>query len=82
MGEGKARRFITKTKKDYRRYELTEDGVSPRGIPGFGEGLVCVDSDEHDEAGHITEDLELRVQMVDKRLRKLEAIRREAAAGD
>jgi len=36
-----------------------------------------VDSDEHDEAGHITEDLELRVKMVDKRLRKLVKIKEE-----
>ena len=30
--------------------------------------LVVVDSDEHDEQGHITEDLDLRARMVDKRL--------------
>jgi 2-oxoglutarate ferredoxin oxidoreductase subunit alpha len=39
-----------------------------------------VDSDEHDEEGHITEDLEIRTQMVDKRLRKMEQIREEAVA--
>jgi 2-oxoglutarate ferredoxin oxidoreductase subunit alpha len=66
---------IVATPADYRRYELTPDGLSPRGIPGHGAGLVGVDSDEHDEAGHITEDLELRVRMVDKRLRKLELLR-------
>jgi 2-oxoglutarate ferredoxin oxidoreductase subunit alpha len=59
---------FVRTEKDYRRYALTEDGLSPRGIPGYGEGLVVVDSDEHDEHGHITEDLEIRVRMVDKRL--------------
>ena len=67
---------ITKTAKDYRRYELVKGGISPRGIPGHGAGLVCVDSDEHDEAGHITEDLDLRVRMVDKRLAKGEALRK------
>ena len=41
-------------------YSPTDTGVSPRGIPGFGHGLVCVDSDEHDEQGHITEDLAVR----------------------
>ncbi|MDO8303613.1 MAG: 2-oxoacid:acceptor oxidoreductase subunit alpha, partial [Sedimentisphaerales bacterium] len=61
---------IVETKKDYRRFELTPDGVSPRGIPGHGAGLVVVDSDEHDEAGHITEDLDLRTCMVNKRLAK------------
>jgi 2-oxoglutarate ferredoxin oxidoreductase subunit alpha len=38
-----------------------------------------VDSDEHDEDGHITEDLNLRPRMVEKRLhRKLEKLRRES----
>jgi 2-oxoglutarate ferredoxin oxidoreductase subunit alpha len=61
---------IIKTDMKYKRYALTANGVSPRGIPGHGEGLVVVDSDEHDQAGHITEDLDLRTQMVDKRLKK------------
>jgi 2-oxoglutarate ferredoxin oxidoreductase subunit alpha len=68
-GAGVTHHFI-ETGKDYRRYALTEDGLSPRGIPGLGAGLVGLDSDEHDEEGHITEDLELRRRMVDKRLRK------------
>ena len=71
---------IVRTDRNYRRYLLTEDGISPRGIPGWGDGLVCLDSDEHDEDGHITEDLDLRVRMVDKRLKKIEALKREAVA--
>ncbi len=70
-------KHIVKTSKGYRRYELTKNGISPRGIPGFGEGLVGVDSDEHDEEAHITEDLILRKKMVDKRLKKLDSIRKE-----
>ncbi|OPY91120.1 MAG: 2-oxoglutarate oxidoreductase subunit KorA [Syntrophus sp. PtaU1.Bin208] len=54
----------------YRRYALTPDGLSPLTYPGLGEALVRVDSDEHTEEGRITEDLELRVRMMDKRLRK------------
>ena len=73
----KTEKFIVETKKGYRRYELTEDGISPRGIPGLGEGLVGVDSDEHDSEAHITEDLELRKRMVEKRLKKLESIRKD-----
>jgi len=68
---------VVKTHKGYKRYELTEDGISPRGIPGFGEGLVGVDSDEHDEEAHITEDLIIREKMVDKRLKKLDSIKKE-----
>ena len=54
----------------YRPYAITDSGVSPRLVPGAGTDCVLADSDEHDEAGHITEDLQLRIKMVDKRLRK------------
>ncbi|MCJ7579840.1 MAG: 2-oxoacid:acceptor oxidoreductase subunit alpha [Candidatus Aminicenantes bacterium] len=73
----KLEQHIVKTTKDYRRYSLTDSGISPRGIPGFGDGLVGVDSDEHDEDAHITENLEIRTKMVDKRLKKLDAIKEE-----
>lgn len=63
------------TSQDYQRYALTPSGVSPRGIPGYGKGLVCADSDEHSENGRITEDFDMRVAMVDKRMRKLEGYR-------
>ncbi len=65
------------TDRDYQRYRVTGDGISPRGIPGYGEGLVAVDSDEHDQSGHITEDLDFRKEIVDKRLRKMNSIRKE-----
>ena len=76
----KIEKHIVKTSRDYERYALTENGISPRGIPGFGRGLVAVDSDEHDQAGHITEDLDLRTTMVDKRLKKLELLKNEVVA--
>lgn len=69
--------YIVQTDENYRRYKLTEDGISPRGIPNYGSGLVKVDSDEHDEDSHITEDLDLRIKMVDKRLKKLDLIKQE-----
>jgi len=78
LSDIKAEKHIVRTEKEYRRFELTADGISPRGIPGFGQGLVCVDSDEHDTEGHITEDLELRVKMVDKRLKKGKVLVKEA----
>ncbi|MFI4910911.1 MAG: 2-oxoacid:acceptor oxidoreductase subunit alpha [Sedimentisphaeraceae bacterium JB056] len=73
---------ITETSADYNRYELTDDGISPRGIPGLREGCVCVDSDEHDVSGHITEDFDVRVQMVDKRLKKLDLILEDSLPPD
>ena len=77
LSETNIEKHIIKTAVDYKRYKLTANGISPRGIPGFGEGLVVADSDEHDEAGHITEDLDLRTEMVDKRLKKLELLKNE-----
>lgn len=70
--------YIEKTNADYKRYKLTQNGISPRGIPAYGDGLVVVDSDEHDEDGHITENLDLRIQMVEKRMTKLKSIKRES----
>jgi len=59
---------VVRTAAGYKRYALTLDGLSPRGVPGFGDGLVTADSHEHDEEGHITEDKDLRVRMQEKRL--------------
>lgn len=59
---------------DYKRYKLSENPVSPRAIPNLGEGLVCVDSDEHNEQGWIIEDSTTRETMVKKRLAKLDQI--------
>jgi 2-oxoglutarate ferredoxin oxidoreductase subunit alpha len=64
---------------EYKRFSITESGVSPRAIPGISEKLVLVDSDEHDEYGRITEDLSIRKQMVGKRLRKAGRLATEIA---
>jgi 2-oxoglutarate ferredoxin oxidoreductase subunit alpha len=74
----KIQRQVIKTQKDYKRFAQHDEGISPRGIPGYGEGLVGVDSDEHDEEAHITEDQETRIKMVDKRLSKWALIEKEA----
>ncbi len=71
----KIEKHIIETKEDYKRYSFTENGISPRGIPSYGSGSVCSGSNEHDEAGRITEDPDLRVKMTDKRLHKLELIK-------
>jgi len=62
----------------YSRYALTDSGLSPRIVPGKIPGvLVNVDSDEHDESGHITESAEIRYAMVNKRLRKIDHLHDE-----
>ncbi|MEA5094994.1 MAG: 2-oxoacid:acceptor oxidoreductase subunit alpha [Sedimentibacter saalensis] len=66
------------TDEKYRRYKLTEDGISPRILPGKIEGqVVLVDSDEHDEFGNITESDEIRIKMVNKRLKKFDGLRED-----
>lgn len=60
------------------RFRLgAEDGVSPFLPVGAPGGQYWITSDEHDEHGHITEDPELRVAMMEKRMRKLEALAAE-----
>ncbi len=72
-----AQSHIIKSKSDYKRYSFDCGIISPRSLPNFGDGLVCVDSDEHDELGRITEDFEVRKKMNTKRLLKLDSIKEE-----
>jgi len=62
---------------EYKRYKITESGVSPRILPSQTETLVINDSHEHLEDGHITEDPKIRTEMVLKRLRKLKSAKTE-----
>ena len=62
---------------EYERYAITDDGCSPRLVPTLGPYLVVVDSDEHTPDGHITEDFNVRREMVDKRLRKTRVLEKE-----
>lgn len=66
--------YFIQSNSDYKRYRFSGNSVSPRSIPNLGEGIVCVDSDEHDENGWITEDFVMRQKMVEKRLGKLDQI--------
>lgn len=58
--------------KDYKRYEFTKDGVSPRAVPGQEGSVHVVSSYEHDEYGGTSEDEANSEQMNDKRWKKLE----------
>jgi 2-oxoglutarate ferredoxin oxidoreductase subunit alpha len=67
------RHLLDDPSEDYLRYAVTDDGVSPRALPG-SKAFVVLDSDEHQEDGHITEDLDARVRLQDKRMRKLQGM--------
>ena len=56
---------------DYKRYELTEDGVSPRALPGMKGGIFVANGDDHYETGETNEDPDIRTALMDKRFRKL-----------
>ncbi len=57
--------------KDFKRHELTEDGISPRSVPGMKNGIHVASSYEHDETGATTEDPSMKVAQQLKRNRKL-----------
>ena len=61
----------------YLRYAITESGISPMAVPGEPGITVVADSDEHTEDGHLTEDHAVRIAMVEKRMRKGEALAME-----
>ena len=61
----------------YKRHLLTEDGVSPRAVPGHPKAVYATASDEHDEFGHIAEDIGNRNRQMEKRMRKLELARQD-----
>ncbi len=62
--------------KDYKRYEITETGISKRAIPGYNL-IVRATSYEHDEYGYTVEDEESIVKMTEKRLKKREFLIKE-----
>ncbi|MFC7679526.1 2-oxoacid:acceptor oxidoreductase subunit alpha [Paenibacillus sp. GCM10028914] len=55
----------------FKRYELTDNGISPRVLPGVKNGIHHVTGVEHDETGRPSESADNRKQMMDKRLGKL-----------
>ncbi len=63
--------------KGYKRYEFTKDGISPRALPSYVNGIHLVESLEHDEMGYRDEDDTNRVRMMEKRMRKLKRASRD-----
>jgi len=54
------------------RYEMTEDGISPRWLPGDPANVFVANSDEHDEKGYLTEAAGPIRLMIRKRMLKLQ----------
>ncbi|SES29576.1 2-oxoacid:acceptor oxidoreductase subunit alpha [Salisediminibacterium halotolerans] len=60
----------------FKRYEVTQDGVSPRPVPGTKNGLHHVTGVEHSEEGKPSESTLNRQAQMDKRMRKLNGLPR------
>jgi 2-oxoglutarate ferredoxin oxidoreductase subunit alpha len=61
-------------KDNFKRYEITEDGISPRVLPGVPNGIHHVTGVEHAETGRPSEVAGNRKAQMEKRLRKLQHI--------
>ncbi|MFN3301723.1 MAG: 2-oxoacid:acceptor oxidoreductase subunit alpha [Patescibacteria group bacterium] len=62
--------------KNYQRYLITQDGISPLAFPG-GEAIVKSNSYSHDEFGLTTEEPKKIEEMIKKGLRKRETLIKE-----
>lgn len=71
---------LNELEEPYRRYLVTESGVSPRATPGHPNAVWVSTANEHDEFGAISEDAENRTTQVDKRMRKMDGMREEVEA--
>jgi len=72
-----ASKLNSKANQFFKRYKLTDKGISSRSIPGEKGGIHCCNSYEHDQLGLGTEDKNTRSLMVEKRMNKLKAVEKE-----
>lgn len=68
---------VLKSGERYKRYLLTDDGVSPRVFPGTENGVHISTSYEHDETGFSSESFAMRTKQADKREKKLAKLLQE-----
>ena len=66
--------LLEKVEGEYKRFAFTEDGISPRSRLGMDNGIFWNTGDESDEFGHISEDPEVRIKMMDKRMSRLDLV--------
>ncbi len=65
-------KLLTEMSGHYERFAFTDDNISPRSYLGLDDGIFWNTGDESDEYGHITEDPQLRIKMMDKRMSRLD----------
>lgn len=63
----------------YKRFLFTENGISPRALPGTENAIYVAATDEHDEEGVVISDVftnpVIRKKMMEKRMRKLDYLK-------
>ncbi len=69
------RGLLSEGGEGYKRFAITENGISPRAF--MGKASIFYTGDEHNESGHITEEPLNRLAMYEKRLKKLETADKE-----
>ncbi len=67
-------KLLDKVEGEYKRFAFTDDGISPRSKLGMDNGVFWNTGDESDEYGHITEDPQIRIKMMDKRMSRLDLV--------
>ena len=61
----------------FKRYAITDSGISPRSIPGMKNGRYCALTNEHEETGLEIEDVPMREAQMQKRFRKIAAVEKD-----
>ena len=75
-------KLLDKIEGEYKRFAFTDDGISPRSRLGLDNGIFWNTGDESDEYGHISEDPEIRIKMMDKRMSKLDLVLQQTPAAE
>lgn len=63
--------------KQYKRFQFTETGISPRAFLGTKNAIQWYTGDEHNEWGNINEETPIRRAMMEKRMKKLDLVDKE-----
>ncbi|MFH1610839.1 MAG: 2-oxoacid:acceptor oxidoreductase subunit alpha [Patescibacteria group bacterium] len=77
IDRGKIVKSVKQAQEIFMRYKVEKDGISARTIPGIQNGEHIANSDEHDEYGYSDESSKVRIQQMDKRMKKLDEIKKD-----
>lgn len=69
-----SREALDELTHNFKRFDFTEDNISPRSIPGLPGGIHKVTGLEHSLIGAPSNDVETRKKMMDKRLNKIKEL--------